>query len=116
MKSLASWAKIAKKYRFDNEEYYNLVRVLDVKERTKLMCYATETHHVDDDTGKAVDEMNARKFYSVQPEAYDQYLEEVKQRRRPLRRYRRIVADEEAEAKRKSEMRLEPHMALQSYL
>lgn len=94
------------------------MRVLDVKERTKLMCYATETHHVDDGTGKAVDEMNARKFYSVEPEAFDQYLEEVKQRPRPLRRWRRIVVDseEEAEAKRRSEMRLEPHMADQSYL
>lgn len=91
---------------------------MDVKERTKLMCYATETHHVDDGTGKAVDEMNARKFYSVEPEAYDQYLEEVKQRQRPLRRGRRIVVDDEAEAeaKRWGEIRLEPHMADQSYL
>lgn len=92
--------------------------MLDVKERTKLMCYATETHHVDDDTGKSIDEMNARKFYSVEPEAYDQYLEEVKQRKRPLRRWRRINQDDDdtAKAKWKSEMRLEPHMADQSYL
>lgn len=72
------------------------------------MVYTTETCTVDEG-GKVINAEDKRKFYSVQPEAYDQYLEEVKQRRRPMRQWKPIPEEEEEE---KEKPRLDPHLIL----
>lgn len=96
-RTVAKWADIAKKHRFDREEFFHLVKALDLKERSKVFSYYTDSKQIEDACKVEADKQH--KSTDVQPEAFDQYLEEVKRRPRgrALLRQRKIEEAEERE-------------------
>lgn len=95
-RTIGTWCDIAKKYRFDNAEFYDLVRVLDRKVKGNINCYATETKTIESDAKD--DDAELRRCYDAQWEGSDSFLEALKQRRRrPLRTLQKFDAFEEEE-------------------
>lgn len=95
-RTVAKWSDIARKHRFDREEFFYLVKALDRKEKSKVFSYFTDSKQIE--AAVKVEEDKEHKAQGVQPEAYDQYLEEVKRRpRRGILRQRKIQEDEEKE-------------------
>jgi len=93
-RAIGRWIDIAKKHRFDKAEFYDLVRVLDKKVKSKIECFTTDTKTVDDGSKEEMAEL--RKCYDAQWEGSDTYLEELKRRRRrPLRTLQKFEAFEE---------------------
>lgn len=92
---MGKWCDIARKYRFDNAEFYDLVRALDRKVLTNIKCYTTETKTVND--GAKEDDAELRRCYDAQWESSDSFLKVLKQRRRhmPLRKLQKFDAFEE---------------------
>lgn len=95
-RTVAKWADIARRHRFDREEFCNLVKALDLKEKSKVFAFYTDSKQVAD---KVKFEEDKRHTTQIQPEAFDQYLEEVKRRPRGRALLRQTKIEETEEVK-----------------